>query len=57
MIIEETKFASTVLDGEEEETPAKEEETTASATLLDGEGNGDESDKPSEEGKEGDSSM
>ena len=39
MIIEETKLASTILDGEEEkteETAPSTEEAEASATLLDG---------------------
>ena len=61
MILNETKLASTVLDGEEEgeetkkdETPST-EEVKASATLLDGEGDGS-TNTPSEEGKDGNDS-
>ena len=58
MILDETKLASTVLDGEEEEkteesTPST-EETTASVTLLDGEEEGNSTDAPKEGGSDGD---
>jgi len=53
MILDETRLASTVLDGDGEATPTEEEkpESEPVATLLDGE----DDDKP-KEGDDGDSS-
>jgi len=59
MILDETKLASTVLDGDGEETPSdaptETDETTASATLLDGDGD-DSSSSEEKKDDDGDSS-